>query len=180
MEQQGLSVVKGSSTSDYGVGVSHQPPDDGDGARGGGDDLSRMLSEAETELELIERLGGISPLRQLVTPRGIELRATKLIRLDGVEHQGGSPVRPLDHPLRGVVRRTEVLRMTGEEPGRTLDHDVSRIRGRLGNKSDARAASTGERSVAADPFTNGLGPGARLAEPSSGKDQPSRPVALRL
>ena len=77
-----------------GRGIGHQPLEQRDRPRRGGDHLPRPLAKAQPELQHVESRVGMAPLGELVGPGGAELRAAqafRILRRKGFRHRAVRP-----------------------------------------------------------------------------------------
>jgi hypothetical protein len=75
-----------------------------------------MVSKTESELKVIPRLLGVSPLTKLVAPGTIELGTTKRVKILSGEKGSNSAIWPDEASLRREVLRTEIPWRTGKDP----------------------------------------------------------------
>jgi len=92
-----------------------------------GDDLARLRAEAQRELQHIERGVGAPPFRQLVRPRGAELRAAQTFRIIRRKRLGDRAIAPFDAPPARYPDRAFAARMRGEHAGHAFDHHLAHI-----------------------------------------------------
>ena len=88
--------------------IGEQSLDQRDWPRRGGDELPRPQTEAQPELQHVERRIDMAPLGKLVAPRGIELRAAQLLGIFRRKRQPDRAIRPFQpaarrRPLRALV-----------------------------------------------------------------------------
>ena len=88
--------------------IGKQPLDKRDRARRGGDKLPWPPAETQPELQHVECRIDVTPFRQLVAPRGIELRPAQLLGVFRRKRQPDRAVRPFEPaarrcPLRALM-----------------------------------------------------------------------------
>lgn len=107
------------------------------------------------------------------------LGPAQLIRLGRVVKRGDGAAGPGEPALGRLVKGATVGPANGKDAAFALDHDIAPIGRGLGHQGDATALTGRQRAWTLDQAADPLGPGAGLAEPAPGQDQPGPPIAGR-
>ena len=168
-------------SSHHAVWILKQRQNDLDRPWGRGDAGARLLTKAQSELKLRPGFFGVAPLSQLVEPGRIVLRSAQLVRFDRIVEYAYGAVRPGQAPLRRREAGSLVLAAQRQDTAFSFDHDIAGIGCRLRDQGDPAGAlrTRAQGCPALDTRAHPFGAGARLAEPTSGENQPGRPVSLR-
>src|SRR5688572_2352524 len=86
----------------------------------------------------------LTPLGELVEPRGLELRAAQAFGIFRREGFGDRPLAPFESAARGNPGRPVGAAMHREDSRLALDHDVARVAFSLADQRDALDRRLGE------------------------------------
>ena len=144
-------------------------------ARRGGDQLPRLRAEPQAELQHVEGVLRIAPLRHLVGPRAGKLRPAQALRVLGGKRLRDLAVAPFQPFSRRQPGRPLVPAMHRQQSGDALDHHLAHVMLGLADQRDTRGFFGCERRqpkrLRAHPFRAG----ARLAGAAAADHQPGVP-----
>ena len=107
------------------------------------------------------------------------LGPAQLIRLGRIVKRGDRAAGPSESAFGRLVKGAMVGPANGKDAAFAFHHDVAPIGRGLRHQGEATALTGRQRAWTLDQAADPLGPGAGLAETSSGEDQPGPPVTGR-
>ena len=155
--------------------ISHQPLEQRDRTRRGGNGLPRILSEPQTELQHIKGFIGASPFRQFIKPGSPELRTPQAIGLLSGKGLRNRAIRPFNAAPTGLPLRSLIAPMHRQKTRDTLDHHIPYIGLGFPDQRDAAHRVIGKGFQSQGHAPHPFGTRAGFARPAPAQDQPDRP-----
>ena len=140
-------------------------------------DLTRMPTQPQAELQHVETLLTAPPFAQFIEPGAFELGTAERLGVFGGEQLRDRAVGPDDPPSRRREDRSLLASMRAQNAGNALNHYIAHIGHGFTDQRDAHGRFARETRQAQRDATHPLGAGARLARAASAQNKPLRPFA---